>query len=148
MEQIIPILIAALVFGYQIYANFKKEQDKARKRQANQKPAPRAEVPVQPKQTTETPPAEWADWPWSAPSAPVAKPAIEHASPYKHEGYAESMEAEEVMLLRKARLKKEQQKLALQTQIKKIEIEEEADHVDFDLRQAVIYAAILDRPYK
>lgn len=32
MEQIIPILIAAVVFGIQAYANYQKEQEKAKKR--------------------------------------------------------------------------------------------------------------------
>lgn len=32
MEQIIPIVIAALIFGFQSYQNYQKEQEKARKR--------------------------------------------------------------------------------------------------------------------
>ncbi len=46
MEQIIPILIAAVVFGFQAYANYQKEQEKARKRKYGQQ-VPDDTIPVE-----------------------------------------------------------------------------------------------------
>src|SRR5690606_40531428 len=40
METFIPILIAIVVFAFQAYANYQKEQDKARKRNPAQPPLP------------------------------------------------------------------------------------------------------------
>src|SRR5690606_23826452 len=40
METLIPILIAIVVFAFQAYANYQKEQDKARKRNPGVPPLP------------------------------------------------------------------------------------------------------------
>src|SRR5690606_14389422 len=40
METIIPILIAIVVFAFQAYANYQKEQEKAQKRNPGQPPLP------------------------------------------------------------------------------------------------------------
>lgn len=46
MEQLFPILIGALIFGYQTYANYKKEQEKAKKRDFG-RPMPDNTIPME-----------------------------------------------------------------------------------------------------
>lgn len=138
METLIPIVIAIAVFAFQAYANFQKEQEKARKRNLGQPPVP----PL---------PEENAD-------RPAVKPAIdvqgrEAARPQRkpeplreaYEGYSGFMEVDEVKRIRKAR------KQPLSSL--RLEVEEgmdpafEREGKSFDLRDAVIKSVILERPY-
>jgi len=144
MEQIIPILIAAVVFGFQAYQNYQKEQEKARKRNPGQRPREQepGERPVadarqpQPSVARERQPA-----------MPMPEPA--HV-PEGYQEYAGFLDEDEIAKQARKRAERKRQDL-----LKPIEVtgdgggEAYSDSAEsFDLREAVIHAAILDRPYK
>ncbi|GAA4788186.1 hypothetical protein GCM10023231_15460 [Olivibacter ginsenosidimutans] len=123
METVLPFIIAALVFGFQVYSNFKKEQEKAKKR-------------------VQTPPKHKsiAKGPVSSPTQPVKE---------KHPVYVQTIdvkdEAEEVKRARKIHQ-------AHAHAFKRLDPfmldEQQEENADFDLRDAVIKSIILERPYK
>jgi len=127
METFIPILIAIVVFAFQAYANYQKEQEKARKRNPGQPPLPEANakhidpIPV---------PA-----PATAPS-PAVRPEFEHYS-----GVVDPIEpargAHQRPLI--------PQRLMVE---KEPDMQPALDVERFDLRDAVIKSIILERPYK
>ncbi|WP_262249274.1 hypothetical protein [Parapedobacter soli] len=126
METFIPILIAIVVFAFQAYANYQKEQDKARKRNPGQPPLPEDN-------------AKYIDTA-TAPSAqsvppPAVKPEFE-----RYSGVVGSAEvprgAGERPLI--------PQRLVVDTEADVLPV---LDAEDFDLRDAVIKSIILERPY-
>jgi len=157
METIIPILIAIVVFAFQAYANFQKEQEKARKRNLGQPPLPednadrpitdpQSPPPDYPSQTTDRRPPDTdsrTPIPGALPLPPDRSPATRHR-PF--EDYAGVMSADEVKRVRKARQHRQT--------IQRLEVEEGGtsaspiEEVEFDLRDAVIKSAILERPYQ
>lgn len=143
METIIPMLIAAVVFGLQAYANFQKEQEKARKRNPGQRPT--AANPEMPQPSTHgsektgkapdaQPEYEW--YPFDQPQ-PVTSPAFE-----KYTGTVQAGNT--------GRKKKTGNQIPSHLQVVEEQVSSgnEVSGYDFDLRDAVIKAAILERPYK
>ncbi|HZH54151.1 MAG TPA: hypothetical protein VFD72_00735 [Sphingobacteriaceae bacterium] len=133
MEQIIPILIAAVIFGFQAYANYQKEQEKAKKRNLGKPPVeefpefePYEEVVV-------------SDDPRSRHTR-QSNPA---PNPYaRYEG-----------ALQNARSRRSTVKTDVIPEVKLAELDEAVQspfdaEEEFDLRKAVIASAILERPYK
>lgn len=138
METLIPILIAIVVFAFQAYANFQKEQEKARKRNLGQPP-----VPPLPEENANRPAAKPAiDVQGREPARPQRK-----AEPLReaYQSYSGFMEVDEVKRMRKVR------KQPLSSL--RLEVDEGTDSAfegkgkSFDLRDAVIKSAILERPY-
>ncbi|WP_134088130.1 hypothetical protein [Olivibacter sp. XZL3] len=136
METILPFIIAAFVFGYQIYANFKKEQEKARKRNPSQgskqgrpdsKPLKREVLQKRPLQKSE----------------PVyqlpKRPAL-------HEEYAGVQEVDELRRAKEMRKQRPNAVNRLEPQTSAPDHRESHPYADFDLRDAVIKSAILNRP--
>ncbi|SEK35092.1 hypothetical protein [Parapedobacter koreensis] len=129
METLIPILIAIVVFAFQAYANFQKEQEKARKRNFGQPPLPeenaKRPVDVSPKEMTVE-----------------QRPSTRHPA---FENYSGAIDADEVKRVRKARQ---------QRTVQRLEVMEDTaagafgNERDFDLRDAIIKSAILERPYQ
>lgn len=164
MEQIIPILIAVLVFAFQAYSNYQKEQEKARKRKYGQ-PIPddtipvegpgeiKMDRPVRPSRTTaESRPAT---------RQPEYTPFEVPASPYHQ--YQGMLEPEEVKRARQNRTSASGQTRGSSRSvtnkhsdlIKKVELTDlDTDHTGpskflqqrIDLREAVIHSIILERP--
>ncbi|WP_257666425.1 hypothetical protein [Parapedobacter tibetensis] len=158
METIIPILIAAIIFGAQAYSNFQKEKEKARKRNPGQPRTP-VETDRQPFEgyPDEEEPQIPDYWEKPAPQRPAPRRTIQHNSPRMDE---KQLPAQEVFdeysgVLTKDEVKRIRQPLRKQTVIpKKTEVSKLTDsnvledEEAFDLRDAVIKAAILERPYQ
>lgn len=141
-----PILIALIIIGsviYKIYQGYKEEQEKAKKRMEQlkkqlQKDSPFQEIPV--------------PVPAVQPAKTVSKTTlVNHKNQelsrdipqYDEVEIARQRKLEQQRIAAEKRLKQEKSKTA----IKRIELEVlEGQH--FDLRQAVIQQAILERPYK
>lgn len=128
METIIPILIAVVIFAFQAYSNFQKEQEKAQKRNLGQPPLPE----------------DNADRRAHIPPMPAQQPAIPVNAGF--EAYSGVMDAEGA-----TRVYKSGQRPAIPT---RLAISEEThdqatfDTAKFDLRDAVIKSVILERPYR
>lgn len=139
MDQILPILIAAVVFGFQAYANYQKEQQKAKNRKFGPPPAsqqgPQDGTPYSDSGDETRFDAEVR--------VPEIRPTVERAkNPYgSYEGTFDPS------LSKRSRIKKN-------TPIPEMvltDMDEDDDtfnQSNFDLREAVIQAAILERPYK
>ncbi len=139
METFIPILIAIVVFAFQAYSNFQKEQEKARKRNVGQ---PRVPPPL---------PEENAERTIINPEADAKRRAVvlpqRQAQPIRkaYESFSGFIDTEEVTREKKVR------KPALSSL--RVEVDADMDaasvkaEVAFDLRDAVIKSAILERPY-
>ncbi|MEH6308322.1 hypothetical protein RYH73_21885 [Olivibacter sp. CPCC 100613] len=134
MESILPIIIAAVVFGFQIYTNFKKEQEKARKRTPSHRP--------QPDETTTYKPLRQEVL--QEGSIQEYKEVLKKQVPF--EDYTGVIEVEEVK--RTKEIHKKHPHVYRRLEPYKIDsAEEEANpYADFDLRDAVIKSAILNRP--
>lgn len=152
MEQIIPILIAAVVFGFQAYQNYQKEQEKARKRNPGQRPQqqegeeqgrgaedrqPQQQV-LRERQSTIQPPIP----------VPEAAPLSDD-----YQEYAGFIDEVHVAQLTKKRNTKGQDDLLKPLQVTGDDdddgdVESEMGENTFDLRKAVINASILERPYQ
>lgn len=127
METFIPIIIAIVVFAFQAYANYQKEQAKARQRNPAQPPLPEdnAErikpVPV----------------PAAAPvPSPTVNPQFGHYS-----GVVDAVEP--TRSSRQGTLVP--QRLEVDAGA---DVQPAFDAEEFDLRDAVIKSIILERPYK
>lgn len=127
METFIPILIAIVIFAFQAYANYQKEQDKARKRNLGQPPLPEDNA----KHVKPAP----ADVPSPA-TSPAVRPAFEHYS-----GVMDPAEPTPSKYQRPLIPKR----LTVETDA---EVQPALDLEEFDLRDAIIKSVILDRPYK
>lgn len=128
METFIPILIAIVVFAFQAYANYQKEQDKARKRNPG--------VPPLPEDNARHIKPTSAPVPSSVPSTAVVEPKFEHYSG--------------VLDPRESIRRKQERPLIPQRLVVDAETDEQPAFgaEDFDLRDAVIKSIILERPYK
>lgn len=139
METFIPILIAIVVFAFQAYANFQKEQEKARKRNLGQPP-----VPPLPEENAERTLVK----PETDVHRRVVAPPQRRAQPIReaYESYSGFMDADKVTRTKKAVRNPTLSSL-------RIDVDEGADsayvrdEMTFDLRDAVIKSAILERPY-
>lgn len=152
MDQIIPILIAAVVFGFQAYANYQKEQQKAKKRNFGKPDTDEFKefeehgdygdvvIVEEPASRPVTPPQ-----PGRQPDKPVYQAQEPRPSLYsRYQGAIDSVE------VRRAR--KRQKEAVIDVQLtdldERYDTGSAAAQGHFDLRQAVIQAAILERPYK
>ena len=123
METFIPILIAIVVFAFQAYANYQKEQEKARKRKPGQPPLPEDNarhikpVPAQAPSPTVKP--EFEDY--TGAIDPAESPRRVHQRPLIP------------------------QRLVVDTEA---DVQPALDAEEFDLRDAVIKSIVLERPYK
>lgn len=127
METIIPILIAIVIFAFQAYSNFQKEQEKAQKRDLGRPPLPE----------------DNANRPVPAPTVVAQQPAV----PVQHgfEKYSGVMDTGEA-----TRINKTRQRPVIPH---RLAVNEEAhaqtsDVMKFDLRDAIIKSVILERPYQ
>lgn len=131
MENLLP---AVLIIGgviYKIYSEYQKEQEKARRRIPQmQEPLPPI-VPEQPLvHTTATEPV-------------IAMPIPKVVTPKNTGSFFERVDEAQKKSAKK-RLEVNREKL---TVTKTNEVEEKKETVSFDLREAVIQSAILNRPY-
>ena len=135
METFIPILIAIVVFAFQAYSNFQKEQEKARKRNLGQPP-----IPPLPEENAERDLINPETEQWEA-----AVPTQRQSTPIReaYRNYSGFMDVD------KRTRTKQVQKPALSSL--RVEVDEDTDSAHgagFDLRDAVIKSAILERPYQ
>src|SRR5690606_29182195 len=127
METFIPIIIAIVVFAFQAYANYQKEQDKARKRNPGVPPLPEDNAKhIRPATVPTTSPA----------SSPAMKPEFEYYS-----GVVDPAESKRSSHHRPVI----PQRLVVDTEA---DVPPALDAEEFDLRDAVIKSIILERPYK
>lgn len=134
METILPLVIAALFFGFQIYSNFKKEQEKARKRNPSQRPMNEEPATY----------GEKHNWPRGLQQKEVVLSETPKISKYEDfTGLVE--EVEEVQRSKEVRRSHKHNNRSVEPDLQPIE---ENPYSDFDLRDAVIKAAILERPYR
>ncbi|MBD1429244.1 hypothetical protein [Sphingobacterium litopenaei] len=125
MENFIVVLISVGFVIYNIYRNFQKEVEKSKSRRPTVRPQT---VPVE------------------TYKQPLEK--VKHKEEKKQKiksVYAPELPAEVIA----AQERRRQSKIEKPIPLKRIqEVEQEKSGVEFDLRQAVIQSAILDRPYK
>lgn len=136
MENFLPFLLIVAGVVYKIYTEYKKEQDKAVKRNVNRPVSP----PVQQRQGPKpviVPPVQKREQIPVKSQKPIQRPTVVQR-PVKEEI------PQEVLRLRKA---KEVARTKQAQQLVVIDPEEEKAF-EFDLRNAVIQAAILERPYR
>lgn len=141
MDQILPILIAAVVFGFQAYANYQKEQQKAKNRKFG--PPPTAER--EPYEATES---RGREYPGDTEViVQEIRQAVDHV---KNNPYGRYEGTFDPSLSRRSRIKKEAP--IQEVTLTNLDDEDEDDAAfntsSFNLRDAVIQAAILERPYK
>lgn len=144
MEQFIPILIAAVIFGYQAYSNYQKEQEKARKRNPGQRP------PAQTQQPRTDFPEFQKPIPTPADARPSRRATAQAPAPARtmdsaYDRYSGVMHPEEP---RKARSLANRYQTNLLKPIEVTDEDEEDGENNFDLRDAIIKSAILERPYQ
>jgi len=128
METFIPILIAIVVFAFQAYANYQKEQEKARKRNPGQPPLPEDNA----KYINPVP----APVPPQGP-LPTVKPEFENYS-----GVLDTDGSTHTRGTRGRPLIP--QRLVLNDEA---DVQPVVDVEEFDLRDAIIKSVILERPY-
>ncbi len=152
METILPILVAIVIFAFQAYANFQKEQEKARKRNPGQPRVPDSDAqPFDEYPTMEEPPIPdyWQEPIPQAPQRDVAPQAQKKKSAVQQafNEYSGVMDVDEVRRVRKSR---QRQIIPQRLDVDDDEIDSNAigDGQPFDLRDAVIKSAILERPYQ
>jgi len=176
MEQLIPILSIIAYFIYQAYTGYKKEQEKAAKRnpgKPNQPVVPTKPTPPQRDWLEELlQPSEPIKEPVKELVKPVAEPTYEQSytepayeSSYKREKYVPAEKPvsllaeykrlstydEDGTLKRTKKIRSDKR-----TEIKRLEtkahedqeIEWEKNQFHFDLNEAIIMKAILERPYQ
>lgn len=125
MENFIIVLIAIAGLIYNVYKNYQKEMEKSKSRRPNVRPQSTAVPPIKPtidkvkRKETKIKPIE---------------------RPYQEQLPAEVIAAQQRR--RQSQIKNPIPAVRIQ------EAEIERNTVDFDLRKAVIQAAILERPYK
>ncbi len=127
METLIPIVIAIVVFAFQAYANYQKEQDKARKRNPAQPPLPEDNAEhIKP-----------GPVPAAAPvPSPTVNPQFGHYS-----GVVDAVEP--------TRSSRQRTLVPHRLEVDTgADVQPAFDAEEFDLRDAVIKSIILERPYK
>ncbi len=157
MEDLLPFVIGLAAFAYKIYSNFKSEQEKARKRDTSMPAEPIDDlyVPEKPAESRKKPVKEPAPFLLEEvvdPARPF-EPKYKHiykeakvAAPIKEKsstelsqyGLAVEIPAEEVLQSRKI-YERHQHKL------ERVNHDEELPY-EFDMRDAIIKQAILNRP--
>lgn len=125
MENFIIILVFIGALIYNLYRNFQKEMEKSKSRRPNVRPQT---IPVEPIQK----PIK------EVKNKEIKKQNIEE--PYRPELPAEVLAAQEIR-----RQNKIEKPIPV---IRPQDTKSEKSVVDFDLRQAVIQSAILERPYQ
>ncbi len=156
METIFPIIVAIIIFAFQAYSNYQKEQEKARKRNPGQ---PRnanrpVEHPVEEYPSVDSQPSIPVDWEEVYPDARQTKapaPVSQRHAPTQplFDDYSGVVDEEEMQRLKRTKARKKQ--LIPQRLIVQEEDDEDAawnNEAGFDLRDAVIKSAILERPYQ
>ncbi|SEM91882.1 hypothetical protein SAMN05216436_10953 [bacterium A37T11] len=139
MEKFIPMIVVAVAFFYKAYSNFKKEQQKVRTRNFKQ-PVKQASETRQVSSSGKTMTNREVPKPKSTAQKKVFSPV--------YNDFAGALTEEE--LARKKRNERQQAERSKQAQINAHKLNEERLHEaeTFDLRDAVIKAAILERPYR
>ncbi|MGK6351963.1 hypothetical protein [Parapedobacter sp. DT-150] len=141
METFIPILIAIVFFAFQVYNNFQKEQEKARKRNLAPPPLPEDNAQRLPSPTPATQPPVTN----SRSAVTDPRPSITAPQP-RFERYSGVVDAAEARRIRQGKRKRQTPE--------RLEVDEGAvstamgNNISFDLRHAVIQSAILERPYQ
>lgn len=158
METILPIIIAIAIFAFQAYSNYQKEQEKAKKRNPGQPRIPDAsgEYPFNEHPSMDEPsiPDYWEErTPKHVPQAGAQTLKRQQQIPVKQQipvqqafdEYSGVVDVEEVRRARKAR-----QREVIPHRLVAAEEEDAglAGNQEFDLRDAVIKSAILERPYQ
>ncbi|MGJ1363977.1 hypothetical protein ACR78F_17820 [Sphingobacterium spiritivorum] len=131
MEQLFPLLIGLAVFAYKIYENFNKQKKEAEQRMRQQKRPVQQQYSPQPVPATPPPP-------------PVVKKEKYSTMSHQKAVHDSNEVPAEVLKLREERErlksnKKQHDPLPASGSKK--------ENIVFDLRQAVIQQAILERPY-
>lgn len=161
MEQIIPIVVAAIVFGFQAYNNYQKEKEKAKKRNPGRPVEELPELeqpdldfpflddlkevffPEDPAQRKSTPTSRTK----SAPKTTSLEPVPSASSYSQYQDYQGAVVPEEVRRVR-------QKKSTIIPEVVLEDLDDTDPSADawtkqrFDLRQAMIHSIILERPYK
>lgn len=127
METLIVILIVVGSFGYKIYSAFKEEMEKSSKRK-----------PYVPHSAPSIPNTRQAKQSYKSPTLPNYNEGKHYVESYEIPSEVEKVKNEKA--ISKARIATEDTANSLP--------QHSNQHVEFDLRQAVIQAAILERPYK
>ncbi|HEY0667807.1 MAG TPA: hypothetical protein VGD22_06500 [Sphingobacteriaceae bacterium] len=163
MEQYFPVIIAVAVLIYRVYTNFLKEQEKARKRNPAERPPDmyQEEPPVnRPFEYEYQPEPELIEETYS-PERPY-EPVYKHIKPealvresYKEEKY-DPMTTESVVINKYKEDRAREVKLGraihaphkhgVKADEQDLEQEGPSAYADFDLHDAVIKSAILNRP--
>lgn len=133
MENFLPALLIIGGVIYKIYSEYQKEQEKARRRMPQTPPPPTPTHPIQ----SEPQPKRTVIEPTMSIPIPVPPKKNEHMG----DTPVEVRKIREERLIDVTRVKKISPKVAP-------EIEEKDDVIPFDLREAVIKSAILNRPYQ
>lgn len=165
MENFIFVIIGVLFFAYQTYANYKKEQEKAKTRRPSdpRKATTTQKVEGRVQQPQQQAPVEIPRWlesilgpqPASLPHQEAPRRLDDYQEEYRelpadlHSEYQNLAETKEIEELKKSiAIKKSNQYEIknLKPYSFKAEEKEEADIPVFDLREAIIMSAILTRP--
>ncbi|MDR2284263.1 MAG: hypothetical protein LBE37_13685 [Sphingobacterium sp.] len=131
MENLLVVLIFVGSIVYKIYSNYKEEMEKSAKRGPQRPPIAKSQppsIPAKPYQHTATPPP--------IPAVPARKVQQEFVT---KSNIIQDI-PEEVQRVKESRKK--------HSKIEVENTEETNKPIAFDLRQAVIQAAILERPYR
>lgn len=189
MEGFIPVLIAIAYFVLQAYTGYKKEKEKAAKRQlgkppfpSNTAPSPRPKVqrsekrkPIQPQEgrPVSSPEPVYTDTQYvdRAKEYQPSEPAQSYGHNYDKRPYvpdlppslldeyrklSEYAEMEKVKAEKREALKSQNYNNNIQPELERLEMQDIQDiddidlqeyEVNFDVKQAVLAKAILDRPY-
>ncbi|NGM66383.1 hypothetical protein [Sphingobacterium sp. SGR-19] len=131
MENFLPALLIIGGVIYKIYSEYQKEQEKARRRMPQTPPLPTHPIQSEPQ------PQRTVIEPTMSIPIPVAPKKTEQM----RDTPLEVRKIKEERLIDVTRVKKISPKVAP-------EIEEKDDVIPFDLREAVIQSAILNRPYQ
>ncbi|MFD2597824.1 hypothetical protein ACFSQ3_02585 [Sphingobacterium corticis] len=161
MESIIPVLLVVGGLIYKIYTNYQEEMEKVRKRQhgmPNRKPSPATVVIPKPNRSDAQSAKRRVAQPTVSKPAPSYDRKLGRPQPTKlsdrrpattiiEENALTNREPNEVTRARKQR---EQRLLDRKIEVVAVEdeLETSGNQTKFDLREAIIQAAILERPYK
>lgn len=149
MENIVPFLLAGAYFIYQMYANYQKEQEKAKNRNPGQ-PYTEDEVFTEQRPMVEDFP-EFQHFEEATESVPQTiaenKGHIPQVRDNLYDDWNSTDVPDDVLRMRKYRAAKKEALLSIEPLELEIVDEDEEAAVAFDLRTAVIHSIILDRPY-
>lgn len=153
MEQIIPILIAAVIFGFQAYANYQKEQEKAKKRNLGKPPLEEFPEFQTYEEVIDDPTLAPSPTPSRTPSRTPRDPQTTRGQQPQRTGSAPNPFARYEGAVQSSKLRRSTKQTDLIPEVKLADLDQEdhspfATEEEFDLRKAVIASAILERPYK